>query len=140
MFYILIFIILIIILNFIIFNKNKVINDQILKQKQFGNARFNKILYNYKKTHEFKGKIYSTYQPLEVLPEFTNLSKYHWTSKKISTNDFNKILSDPDILYLLVQDMYLINKTKKEIEEKIRIKKLILLLNFNDFYLYEIKK
>jgi hypothetical protein len=62
------FIPLLIILNFTLFEQDRLINNQLAKQRLIGNVQLNKRLYNYYEKNGFKGKVFSKYPYFRHLP------------------------------------------------------------------------
>jgi hypothetical protein len=97
-----VFILIFIIMNFTIFNKSMLMENQRKQQILIGDSGLNNLLYEYDSKYGVKGKIYTDYQLLGALP---GLKKhYQLYQNEISIPFLQNLTNKKDVYYLLLPE------------------------------------
>ncbi|NIM11945.1 MAG: hypothetical protein GTO45_07505 [Candidatus Aminicenantes bacterium] len=127
-------------LNFTIYSKKNLTQNQHEQKTQIGVPQLNKFLYNYEATHGFKGKIFSAYQYLAVLPELKHLYVPLPYYEKITVKKhINGILKMKDIHYFLTLKRRIEPDAQELINKKIKKGEYIPIFSFKGYQLFKIR-
>ncbi len=127
-------------LNFTIYSKKNLIQNQHEQKTQIGIPRLNKLLYNYKETHGFKGRIFSAYQYLAVLPGlkhlYVPLSYYETVTVD---KHIQGVLKMKDIHYFLAHNRRIEPDALELINKKIEKGEYKPLFSYKGYQLFKIR-
>ena len=127
-------------LNFTIYSRKNLTRDQHEQKTQIGSPQLNKFLYKYHATHGFKGKIFSAYQYLAVLPGLKHLYvPLHYYDKITVKKHINNILKMKDIHYFLAVKRRIEPDALELINKKIENGEYKPIFSYKGYQLFKIK-